>query len=175
MPLPFSFQEWMRKSAFGGTCSQSLLVFSLLALILVGSSKFSCATPVFRIGFSRQTIGAINENDAMAAVKIWAQAFANEQNIIADPVPKIFENMDEASLSLRAGKVDCINVTTEEYLALKDYIDQDSIITAAKAGDISEEYLVLVHKDSDIRSIEDLRGSRLNFIQSSRTSCANLA
>lgn len=125
-----------------------------------------------RVGFSRATIGAINENDAMAAVQIWAQAFVNEQGIAAKPQPAIFQNLNELRDALINKKVECVNLTTAEYYAMRDLLADDKLIAAIVNKSISEEYVVLVNHRSSFQKLTDLKEKKLRAVQTSRNSLA---
>ena len=129
-------------------------------------------TPVFHIGFSAATFGEVNENDAIAAVRIWAQELAQERGIPADPQPKILRGVAEITAALTNRTVDCLNLTADEYFALRNLMAMQDCVVAVKGHSITEEYVLLVNRGSGIGRLSDLRGRKLGLLHSSRASLA---
>ncbi len=121
----------------------------------------------FRIGFSTSVFGEVNENDAIAAVRVRAQVIVRDRGIPADPHPVIFRNVAEISVALEKRKVDCINLTTSEYVSIREQVSQDSIVAGVISDSITEEYLLIAHRQSGIESLKELRGLTLGMLQSS--------
>ena len=144
---------------------------AVLALLLMARLGLAGEEPsVFHIGFSAATFGEVNENDAIAAVRIWAQTLAQELNIRADPQPKILRGIAEITAALTNRTVDCLNLTTDEYYALRGVVAMDSCVVAVKGHSITENYVLLVHRESGIEHLSDLRGHKLALLRSSRAS-----
>lgn len=142
-------------------------------VVLLCSTSFQALAedaPVFHIGFSAATFGEVNENDAIAAVRIWAQALAKEREIAADPQPKILHGIAEIAAALTNKAVDCLNLTTDEYYALRGLVAMDGFVVAVKGRSITEEYVLLVHRASGLERLSDLRGRKLALLHSSRAS-----
>ena len=120
----------------------SVIVAVLLALPLGATASHR---PLFRVGFSATLFSGVNENDAIAAVRAWAQAIAQTRGIPADPQPKIFRSVAEIGAALTDRAVDCISMTTGEYAALRGLMGGDNIVAGVTSGSITEEYLLLVN------------------------------
>ena len=142
----------------------------MLCLIPVGARGES--SELFRVGFSKSTFEEVNENDAIAAVRVWSQALVKERGIAADPQPIIFYSNIEMAEDLTKKTVDCINLTTAEYEELRGQLVKDCIVLGVLSESITEEYLLIVHSKSGIEKLSDLRGRTLGFLQSPRTSLA---
>lgn len=126
----------------------------------------------FHIGFSARTFSEVNENDAMAAVRIWSQALAQEGGIPADPQPKILRSMPDIILALTNRMVDCLSLTTEEYASLRPTFALDSFVVARMHNYIAEQYLLLVHRDSGLERLADLRRHKLGVLSTARACLA---
>ena len=147
----------------------------LMLALIFSTAHFHASgqeTSVLHIGFSSATFGEVNENDAIAAVRIWAQDLAQERHIAADPQPKILRGIAEITAALTNGTVDCLDLTTDEYFALKGAVAMEHCVVAVKDGSITEEYVLLVRGDSGIERLGDLRGHKLGLLRSSRASLA---
>lgn len=127
---------------------------------------------LFRIGFSAKTFTDVNDNDAMAAVKVWAEVIAREQKIPVAASPLVLRGVDEIRRVLRNQDIDALALPTDEYWQVRELLDQRIYIGNGTGDKISQEYVLLVHQESGIERLEDLRGRRLNFMQSSQMSLA---
>jgi phosphonate transport system substrate-binding protein len=126
----------------------------------------------FRVGFSSGTFSDVNENDAKAAVKVWARIVAKERNLPVEPEPRILNSAEAMAQALHNKLIDAIALNTDEYWKLREELDPRLFIAGLNEGQINEEYVLLVHQDSTIKRIEDLRGRNLASWQNSRMSLA---
>lgn len=143
-----------------------------LALVALASRAADPGDDVLRIGFSSAIFGDVNENDASAAVRVWAQALAKERGIPADPQPKILRGIAEITTALTNHLVDAVNMTAVEYWQARRQIVLQNFLVAVKGDSITEEYVVLVHRSSGIERLADLRGRKLNVLDGSRACLA---
>lgn len=144
----------------------TLLVFMIFAVVLCDANGQQ--SPPVRVGFSAAMLGQVNKNDALAAISVWAQELVREKDIQADPKPLFFSNIEEISTALKNKAVDCVNLSTEEYIGLRDLFDRDNIITGVTSDSITEVYVLLVRRSDSIKKLADLRGRSLYMLQSSR-------
>ncbi|MBI5385420.1 MAG: PhnD/SsuA/transferrin family substrate-binding protein [Verrucomicrobia bacterium] len=147
-----------------------LILAMALAALPFGTVAQESST--FRIGFSSASFGEVNENDAAAAVRVWAQALATERGIPADPQPKILRSVSEIAAALTNKLIDAINMTTGEYAALQGRVALQHCVVSVKNKVITEEYVLLVHRASGLERLSDLRGRKLGLLQSARASLA---
>jgi len=129
---------------------------------------------LFRIGFSAAALGEVNENDASAAVRIWAQALAQERGIPADPQPKILRGLAEVVSALTNRLIDGGNFTMAEYVALRHQVPLEHFIVSVKNNLITEEYVLLVHSASGIKKVADLHHRTLGILGAPRASLASI-
>ena len=71
-----------------------------------------------RVGFSTRTMGDVNRNDVTAAIKVWIETVAAEQQISADPYPLVFDTVGDMASALRRGEVDAVSFATDEFTVL---------------------------------------------------------
>jgi len=127
---------------------------------------------MFKVGFSSATFTEVNHNDVMAALKVWARMMAKERAIPTDPQPLLLNGLEAIRQGIQNRLVDAVALNTDEYWKLRDELDKETCIVGLNEGRPTEEYILLTHKDSGIKRIADLRGRRLFFFQSPRTSLA---
>lgn len=151
-------------------CLSCLVVFGTLMNPLEAAAVTN--KKLFRVGFSTAMFTEVNENDAMAAVKVWTATIAKERGVPTDPAPHVYNNVQEMSLALTVKEVDSLALTSEEYWKLRALLDDEVFIVGSNDENFTEEYLVLVHRDSKIQKIQDLRGRSLAFYNNSRMTLA---
>jgi len=115
----------------------------------------------FRFAFSMRMFSGVNENDAKAAVRGWAQGLANERKIQLDGQPVMLQNLKEIIEAMRGKRVDCISLTTDDYLALPPDLQSTNLLVSLIAGKTTEQYLLLVHAKSGLGSLADMKGRSL--------------
>jgi ABC-type phosphate/phosphonate transport system substrate-binding protein len=146
------------------------LLFGFLFLIGLKGVHAQEVNPVIRVGFSAKAFIGVNENDAKAATKVWAQTIAKERNVSVDPVAQVFRKVEEMRDALREKTVDAVVLSTLEYFSLDLQMQPVKIVSLI--GEPSERYMLLVHKDSGISDLSGLRGKSLNMQESFRSSLA---
>lgn len=130
--------------------------------------------PPFRFAFSARMFSGVNENDAQAAVRGWAQGLAKERNINLDGQPIIHPSRAAIVEALRSKQVDCVSLTTDDYLALEPNLQNTNLLVSSIAGKTSEQYLLLVHVKSGISSPGELKGRSLVILDHVRASLAGI-
>lgn len=128
--------------------------------------------PPFRLAFSASMFAEVNESDARAAMKVWIMTVAKDMHIPVDPDPHIQHSVEDL---VKFGKNNPVNgfcLTTTEIPRLSREIKLDRLAVGVRAGKITEEYLLLVRKDSGIERIDQLRRCNLNVLSSPRMSLA---
>lgn len=127
----------------------------------------------FRVAFSSSMFTDVNENDAKAAVKVWSQTVARERGIEVDPDARIYKDMPSLSLALESEQVDAVGILTTEYETLSAKMKLTPIFVTRVGGRLDEEYLLLVHRESQIQSVGDLRGRSLLVYRNARACLAS--
>lgn len=130
------------------------------------------AADIFRVGFTYKVFGEVNENDAMAAVRAWAQAFVKERDISADFGTVGFKSLSETEAALSGGTVEAVNMTVMEFEQLRHLVADDAVICGVISDSISEEYVLLVNRKSNIKALSNLKGRSLGLLSSVRASMA---
>jgi phosphonate transport system substrate-binding protein len=127
----------------------------------------------FHVGFSAASFSEVNENDAKAAVKVWAQELAKQGKIPADPQPYILRSTDEIAEALNQKRIDAVSLSTEQYHALQGRVAINQIVVSVTDRSIFDEYLLLVHHQSGIERLADLRGRSLVVATGPRAALAS--
>jgi phosphonate transport system substrate-binding protein len=146
------------------------MTFALIMAIICLPADTPCGAENLRIGFSRSIIGNVNENDAMAVIKVWAKTLFVTQQLSVDPQTVIYRDIKEMEAALREKQVEMISLIAAEYFALQHLLNPDSFIFPVTNGQMTYEYVLLVAQKSLITTIQDLQGKTLKFPQHSQSS-----
>jgi ABC-type phosphate/phosphonate transport system substrate-binding protein len=128
---------------------------------------------MLRVGFSSSMFTDVNENDARASMKVWAEVLFKERGLPIDPEMTLMNSSEEIARAVRSKLVDALALTTQEYWALQKEMHSSHIVVSKFDGHFGEEYLVLVHRESGIERIADLRGHSVTFFLNPRMSLAS--
>ena len=171
---PGDFLRFGRLFGFRASNLSRVFIWSVVSLFALAvpmrSQVADSVGSTFRFGFSSSTFLDVNENDAKAAVKVWARMLFKERGLPVEPDPTILNGPTAIAQALRAKQVDAIAIPVDEYSKLLEELDPRLFIAGLNEGQITEEYVLLVHQDSAIQRVEDLRGRSVGCWQNSRMS-----
>lgn len=114
----------------------------------------------------------VNERDARAAMKVWILTVAQQRKIPIDPEPNFGLTIDAL---IRLGKDDRISgfgIVLPEFPRLSREFEFDHIALAVVQGQVAEEYVLLVNRDSGVENLGQLKGGSLGLLETPRTSLA---
>ena len=152
-----------------------LFIFGAMPLFASDSVDPSvAANRVFSFAFSEKLFNEVKLEDARAAMKVWMTTVAQAHGIPIDPEPKICANLEEMLQVTKGKTIEGFGVTAEEYWRLGKEIKLDRLAVSVKDGRITEEYVILVHQDSGIQGISDIRGRSLIILENPRMSLATV-
>ncbi len=126
------------------------------------------------IGFSRSIIGRFNENDALAVMKAWATELMVSENYVVNVQPKIYGDAGEIKTALKQNRVDFICFSTNEFFDFQRLLDQERFIFPVYGDNITQDYLLVVRKNSHIKALKDLQGRSLIFLKNAKTTLSIL-
>lgn len=157
-----------------GTGLLALLFLSAIASFTRAGSSSEQSAPhrLFRIAFSSSMFTEVKVEDARAAMKAWMLSVARERGIPVDPDAKVSDSLEELLRMLQNGMADGFAGTAVECWQLSKVMKFDRVAVAVSRDRLTEEYVVLVHRDSGIEDVRELRGRRLVVLQSPRMSLA---
>jgi phosphonate transport system substrate-binding protein len=114
----------------------------------------------------------VNDDDANAAMKVWAESIVQKGVVRADTKVLIFTNLAHLSNTLCRQVVDGVSVSTTEFVAVRQEVASNHLVFSVIGGDIYEEYVLLVRIGSPIVKAKDLKSHSLNVLRQSRTCLA---
>jgi hypothetical protein len=157
---------------------------ALVALLFLGNAirlaaadhpqQPDTADSIFRLAFSSKMFTEVKIEDARAAMKVWIMTVARERGIPLDPEPRVYDGLDEMLQASRGSPVEGFAITAEECWRLNKQIKLDRLAVGVHNGRITEEYIILVHRDSGIEDVGDLRDRSLMVLENLRMSLATV-
>ena len=103
----------------------------------------------------------LNENDARAALKLYASVLGSGHDLIVAETSEIFPDAATITAAFSEGTTDVASMPVQDYFAIPKDLSSPRILAASNANSYTEEYLLLVHADSGITTLADLRGRHL--------------
>ncbi len=136
-------------------------------------SPRSTLQPSVQIGISPHMFSELEKNDLISAINVWADSSLKRRGVSLRSKPQVFNSRTALEEGLKEDKADCLITLVEDFLALDpEAIDLDSLHFSSRNRSITEEYLLLVNRNSDIRRLADLRGKTVAIQSGFRESLA---
>jgi phosphonate transport system substrate-binding protein len=126
-------------------------------------SQAESAGAPLRIGFTRGIFKNRNENDTLAAMKVWAQTIGGERGIAVDPDITIYPSLDAAISAVRAGEVDGLTMLLTEYADVPDGLLVGPFLRDVQGGVVHDEFVLLAREGGNLRAVADLAGAKLSI------------
>ena len=123
------------------------------------------AAPGLRVAVSESVTGEVNGTDLRAALKTWAAAIARQTGVRMDPELCTSEQLLQ---KIRNRQVDAFSINVVEYAKVAAYVYPELVVDETQVPD-GDEYVLLVHQSSGIRSLADLRGRSLLLYKNTRS------
>ncbi|MCG8550576.1 MAG: phosphate/phosphite/phosphonate ABC transporter substrate-binding protein [Desulfobacterales bacterium] len=155
------------------------VLFRVGIMALLVTAAFLPAGPAMseetvHMGFSRSVIGEINENDTMAALKIWSTQLMVGHDFPIGFQYVIYNGLGEIETAIKQRKVDLINLSSIDFFHLQHFLDHERFAFAVYGGSITVEYLLLVREKSGVADIKDLKQGVLRLPKGARSALARV-
>lgn len=147
-----------------------------LTSAIASTNSASVTSPTSRpthLAITAQVMLDGNEAETRAAIRSWARVVFEEQGIVAGADAEIV-SLPNLARGLRQGTVDFAAMTSDEFIRIESQISLSTLFVPAHAGGSTEEYLILVGRESKYQSMHDLEGARLGFHNHSNMSVAKV-
>jgi len=135
--------------------------FLWIVLTLIPLATGADPRTVVRFGFTQSMFRDLNENDARAALKLYAAVLGTANDLLVSESPGVFSDAAAIATAFGDGTADVASMPVQDYLEIPKNLISPRILAASNANTYTEEYLLVVHADSGIRTLADLRGRRL--------------
>lgn len=132
-----------------------LAVFSLISPCTARGEESYHST----IGFSLSTFLNVDKEQAQIVTRLWTNLLARKRGGTADT--RVYKTNTEIEKDIKSKNVDLVILVPTEYLELKGRLPLEPLFYSEKAGEICDHLVLLVRRDSGIRTLRDLKGKRL--------------
>ena len=127
---------------------------------------------VVHFAFSKSMFKDINENDAKAAMRVYAKTMGDAVGIDTLGGLVYPDGTNAIAEMLRLKQIDMISLTTEEFLLLEDQGLAGPFLMSTVNHSFAEEYVLLVREGSPIQCAGDLKGHSLIVLNDLRSALA---
>jgi ABC-type phosphate/phosphonate transport system substrate-binding protein len=128
---------------------------------------------LLRVAFSSKMFSDVNEEDAKAAMKVWAQVLYKERGLPISSKITVVNSVGEAARLLKNKQIEAVAVTIPEYSELRSELPTRHVVVNAYGKDFRESYVLLVRHGKGIKRVKDLRGKSIVFFHNPRMSLAS--
>jgi ABC-type phosphate/phosphonate transport system substrate-binding protein len=108
-----------------------------------------------RMGYLGDVYPDVNNKDVNAAVSVLTRRIVWEK--IGKGEARYYDNLREMERDFRDGKVQVLGIPAEAFMELRNHIPIDPVLVSSTDMGRDTELLLLVRKDSGIRSVRDLK------------------
>jgi ABC-type phosphate/phosphonate transport system substrate-binding protein len=134
----------------------SLLQWTLLDTVAAGQDDDM--PKVFRAGFLQRVFLDTDPRDAKAALEVNGREVSRAMGLTASPSVVMFSDMASMAEAVRRGELELATMPTIEYLRIRGTVPLIPSFVGANNNGQGQRYVVIVRKDSGIRSFSDLKG-----------------
>jgi len=107
------------------------------------------------IGYSFRVFVDVDMDDARVVTKLWSDMVVKKRGGKAET--KIYYDLSEMERDLKAKKVDLVILISNEFVELRSRAPLDPLMVSSRDNTLYEELLLLVRKDSGIKTLQDLK------------------
>ncbi|MGA7991108.1 MAG: PhnD/SsuA/transferrin family substrate-binding protein [Thermoanaerobaculia bacterium] len=126
-----------------------------------GQSVAEPLLPSLVIGFSSSVLADVDLKDAKAATKLWADVIMRRKNQRVESQAEIYESEASMEAALRADLVDFVWLLPKDFLDARDRLPIVPVVISTPLKGLFNEFVLLVRRDSGIKTLHELRGKRL--------------
>jgi ABC-type phosphate/phosphonate transport system substrate-binding protein len=149
-----------------GVPCQSLL---LLALAIAGVALYFNASPawadqpprqqtVLRVGFSAQVFPEVDQRDVQVAMQLWTRELARGSGFDAEPRTIVYNRTEDLLAAVKKGELIVVSLPALDYLQIRSTAPMAPAFVSFSNTGRKRQFILLVRRDSGIRSVRDLRG-----------------
>ncbi len=125
------------------------------------------APKVLQVGFSSKVFQDIDKRDAQAAMELWAKQLSRSSGVPGAQVT-IFHDTAALQRAVRKKKTHLVTMSAIEYLKIHDGLPITPAFVATNKVGRNMDQLLIVHRNSGIRKVKDLRGRSFAILPSAK-------
>ncbi|MGJ8650128.1 MAG: phosphate/phosphite/phosphonate ABC transporter substrate-binding protein [Opitutaceae bacterium] len=143
----------------------------LMCLLLTAANTQAVPEGQLRVAFDRSLFHGLNENDAVAALKVWVKHFTKTQGVDMEVEIVSYESRGEVDRLLAEEGADLFIMSAAGFLGTAPELRSTIIpqfTSALQDGSPFESYHLLSHVDSNLLQWEDLAGKDIILLDANR-------
>lgn len=155
--------------SFGTLCRTVPVILVVGALLSLCAFSASAAGPAefhLSMGYSNRGVFNANRQDARAALAVLTRKIVQNNSWTGES--HVYDTLDEMERDVREKRVHLLGILPDEYLELKKKVPLDPIAAAQGEKGVNFGLVLLVRKDSGIRTLGDLKGRSIAITGRSR-------
>jgi len=141
----------------------------MLTVLLLSSAAYGQGSPdttqsskVLRLGLVDNLFAGVNQTDAEAALQVWVSSLAKTMTRGYTTERMIFLDRSSMMRAVRDGQVHLVAMTSLDYIEVRDDISiEPSLVGIQMGGQVLLQYTLLVQRDANIRSLEQLKHRKI--------------
>jgi ABC-type phosphate/phosphonate transport system substrate-binding protein len=120
------------------------------------------------VGFSARVFPDVDQRDARIAMEMWTKELARVMGVGFLSQTRIFTNTSELLDAVKRGELSFVTLSAVEYVNVRDRAPMTPVIVNAVNAGKGRQYVLVVRKDSGIRSMPELGNRSIALLSSSR-------
>jgi len=113
------------------------------------------------IGISSNLFPEADLRDAKAAIEYWSKELIKDGYLDYSLVASVFKTNDEIKNAFKKNKISIAAMHALDYLYIKKEYDIIPLLIPSIKDDVTENYIILTHKNSNIKNINQLKNKKI--------------
>ena len=123
--------------------------------------------------FTTNIFNQIGANDARASMKSWGQAVAGEIGSNLDVQTQTVDDAESLAKKFRNKEVEGGIMPIDDFFRVESTAPFGKLLITETQGGHTDQYVLLVHAESNARKLADLKGARINRLNTYRMCLAD--
>jgi ABC-type phosphate/phosphonate transport system substrate-binding protein len=142
---------------------KTLLVYSLIIwLVGVGtSSSGQNSLKKIGVGYSSRLFIESEIRDTKVALDSWVKELAKSKNVTFELKADVFDEINEFVEAIKNNEIQMVVLYTYDFLELRKKIPLRPALFGTNNGSATEKFILLVNKNTDLKTLNQLKGKRL--------------
>ena len=129
----------------------------------VTGTQRTAKSDTFKVYYTTSLFYDVDQRDAMVAINLWTKEIGEQLNVGIIPNSRIFSSIDELMAAYLTDDIDMAVFTTQEFMQIQDKKIFEPALVGSQGDSYGEEMVLLVHRESGIRELEQLKGKELRM------------
>ena len=142
---------------------------ALLCLVMapfqIAAQEVGLQPITLHVGFTRASFRIVNASDATAAFRVFAQTAGRKRGYALDTDAQVFDNSAACEAEIKKGAINMAILDSWDFLGMDIHQVMEPVFVSKEQGSFFKEYLLLVHRDSGLTRLADLRGKELMVLE----------